>query len=52
MDTSYQLTGADIKELTAPSLWRDYLNSDFKGTIEEYAVEWNKAQLTSQCNTK
>lgn len=42
LNPAYLLTDADIKELTKPSLWRDYLNSDFPGTIEEYEVEWRK----------
>ena len=47
MNPAYHLTEEDIKELTKPSLWRDYMNSGFPGTIEEYAVEWNEAQLTN-----
>jgi hypothetical protein len=45
MNPAYQFTEEDIKALTKPSRWRDYLNSNFPGTIEEYTVKWNKAHL-------
>jgi len=40
----YELTKEDIRMLTGPSLWRDWLNSGDLRTIEEYKIEWVKRQ--------
>jgi hypothetical protein len=38
----YKLTKDDIKELTKPSPWRDWLSSGDTRPFEEYFIDWKK----------
>jgi len=38
----YNLTEEDIKELTKPSLWRDWMNDNKNLSFEEYKIWWDK----------
>jgi hypothetical protein len=42
MESRYKLTEKDIKELTKPSPFRDYMASGDTRPFEEYLIDWKK----------
>lgn len=37
---NYDLTDDDIRSLTGPSLWRDWINSNDPRDIDDYKADW------------